>query len=472
MMKIWGKKYLQETDCLDFADRPGYFLLLSTADHAVSYSDKYLPKSNYIGVSRKERINFFHPKDNLRRPFRKIFLRYWNHPAWLTRQYVESCRTVKALKSEVDNWHGEVRPSVLGCLFLCYLQARYLPIRGINILRKTDAALQEFMADHCGYLSAEIIQALSFPEKSSVIMQEKEAILHAALHWRHDRKKTKLIASAKKIYRQFGACTMGWHNEAPRPLNYYIQQIKYWGSRQPEKVLAEMHIERKQSLRRRDKARMLVKRRHWPLRKLLAMMPYLKDAVKLQVNLANFYFMPVFAAMSKKYGVRIRDMWRMSVEEVFTMISSGQMPDQDVLIKRKGLYVYYSYKGRFEIFYGKKAKYFLSRFYQTSHSLKSGRVASPGLARGRVRIVRSQKDFPKFKKGNILVVNNTTPDFVPIMKKAAAIVAEEGGITAHVSIVSRELKIPCVIGVYKAMSVLKNGDRVEVDAERGVVRKL
>ena len=66
----------------------------------------------------------------------------------------------------------------------------------------------------------------------------------------------------------------------------------------------------------------------------------------------------------------------------------------------------------------------------------------------------------------------TTPDFVPAMRNAAAIVTDEGGVTSHAAIVSREMNKPCIIGTKIATQVFKDGDVVEVDAEKGVVRKL
>lgn len=70
------------------------------------------------------------------------------------------------------------------------------------------------------------------------------------------------------------------------------------------------------------------------------------------------------------------------------------------------------------------------------------------------------------EQGDILVVMNTSPDFVPIMKKAAAIVAEEGGITGHVSVVSREFGIPSVVGIKQITSIIQDGEIIEVDAEK------
>lgn len=101
-----------------------------------------------------------------------------------------------------------------------------------------------------------------------------------------------------------------------------------------------------------------------------------------------------------------------------------------------------------------------------------GMSAFAGIVRGKARYVLTQSDFPNFRSGEILIAPNTRPEYVTIMKKAGAIVTEEGGITSHAAIVSRELKIPAVVGVQGVLEAFKNGDRIEVDAERGIVRKL
>jgi len=102
----------------------------------------------------------------------------------------------------------------------------------------------------------------------------------------------------------------------------------------------------------------------------------------------------------------------------------------------------------------------------------AGQTAQPGVARGKVKIVIRSKDMKKMNKGDILVSIATDPDIVPAMKKAAAIVTEQGGITSHAAIVSRELGTPCVIGTKIATKVFKDGDMVEVDANKAVVRKI
>jgi len=101
-----------------------------------------------------------------------------------------------------------------------------------------------------------------------------------------------------------------------------------------------------------------------------------------------------------------------------------------------------------------------------------GQPANHGYARGVVKIIIRAKDMSKMNEGDVLVSIATDPDIVPAMKKASAIVTEQGGVTSHAAIVSRELGIPCVIGTKIVTKVFKDGDMVEVDANSGVVRKI
>ncbi|ABO50976.1 phosphoenolpyruvate synthase [Desulforamulus reducens MI-1] len=102
--------------------------------------------------------------------------------------------------------------------------------------------------------------------------------------------------------------------------------------------------------------------------------------------------------------------------------------------------------------------------------LVKGMAASPGIASGKVTIIRND-DISGVKEGDILVTIMTNPDMVPAMSKAAAIVTDEGGRTCHAAIVSRELGVPCIVGCKNATDVLKEGQEVTVDATRGVVYK-
>jgi pyruvate,water dikinase len=98
-----------------------------------------------------------------------------------------------------------------------------------------------------------------------------------------------------------------------------------------------------------------------------------------------------------------------------------------------------------------------------------GLGVSPGIASGVVKIVMEMKDIDKVEKGDILVTTMTSPDLVPTMSKCAAIITDSGGQTCHAAIVSREMRIPCVVGTLAATKVLKDGQEVTVDAYRGLI---
>lgn len=105
----------------------------------------------------------------------------------------------------------------------------------------------------------------------------------------------------------------------------------------------------------------------------------------------------------------------------------------------------------------------------TGEVLVRGLGASPGMATGRVRVLRSPQEGRELSPGEILVAPMTTPDWVPFMRRAAAIVTDSGGSTSHAAIVSRELGLPCIVGARKATTTLKTGELVTVDGRAGTV---
>jgi pyruvate,water dikinase len=95
--------------------------------------------------------------------------------------------------------------------------------------------------------------------------------------------------------------------------------------------------------------------------------------------------------------------------------------------------------------------------------------ASPGIGSGTAKVIHDISELSKVQKGDVLVTAMTTPDMVPAMERAVAIVTNEGGTTCHAAIVSRELGIPCIVGSGNATSVLQDGMKITVDAKTGVV---
>lgn len=104
-------------------------------------------------------------------------------------------------------------------------------------------------------------------------------------------------------------------------------------------------------------------------------------------------------------------------------------------------------------------------------TLVKGLPASPGIASGKVKYIANINEIARVEDGDVLVTVMTNPDMVPAMRRASAVVTDEGGRTCHAAIVSRELGIPCIVGAKTASSTLKEGMEVTVDATRGVVYK-
>jgi pyruvate, water dikinase len=101
--------------------------------------------------------------------------------------------------------------------------------------------------------------------------------------------------------------------------------------------------------------------------------------------------------------------------------------------------------------------------------LVSGLGASPGSGHGNVRVLRSPEEGSQLKNGEVLVAPMTSPDWVPTIRRASALVTDSGGVTCHAAIVSRELRIPCVVGTRTATQLLRTGELVTVDGSKGRV---
>ena len=106
---------------------------------------------------------------------------------------------------------------------------------------------------------------------------------------------------------------------------------------------------------------------------------------------------------------------------------------------------------------------------EKSKKVISGSIANTGKIKGIARVLNEYKDIYKVKKGDIIVATMTTPDYVSAMEKASGFITDEGGITCHAAILSREFDVPCIVGTLNATKEIKNGQKIELDAYNGKV---
>ncbi|MFA4834172.1 MAG: PEP-utilizing enzyme [Patescibacteria group bacterium] len=180
---------------------------------------------------------------------------------------------------------------------------------------------------------------------------------------------------------------------------------------------------------------------------------------------------------SEKFNIPLSQLELYTAEEWLDLHKKGIKISPNILKIRDKFCVFEIGNGNFELLTGNKLQKIIQRAVNSgkpgNKDIIQGTVVSKGgkaITRGKVKVILSPHQGSGFKKGGILVAPMTSPDFVPLMRKAAAIITDVGGLMSHAAIISRELNIPCIVGTKIATQVLKDGDLVEVDAERGVVR--
>ncbi len=180
--------------------------------------------------------------------------------------------------------------------------------------------------------------------------------------------------------------------------------------------------------------------------------------------------------IAKRYGYTKDELSVYQAKDILKLKKGKKLDKRKAREMFKEVVFYADTKRKIWKYYtGKKARAVMKKeLHEEFGEIKEikGMVASLGKAKGAVKIVQGIIEMHKMKKGDILVASMTKPEIVPAMRKASAIVTDEGGVTCHAAIVSRELGIPCIIGTKIASRVLKDNDLIEVDAEIGVVRIL
>lgn len=188
------------------------------------------------------------------------------------------------------------------------------------------------------------------------------------------------------------------------------------------------------------------------------------------LNRAQYLYVSHLKKMAKKRRLTYWQLLFCTRDEVV----KDNIPPKRELVARQKDYVIILEDGVGRCVSGAEADKIRSFLHEDVSGVKvvKGAIAFKGIVRGRARLIFGTDDFSRVKVGDIIITSMTNPHMIPIMKKAAAFVTNEGGITCHAAIVSRELGIPCVIGTKVATEVLRDGDQVEVNANHGVIKVL
>lgn len=196
------------------------------------------------------------------------------------------------------------------------------------------------------------------------------------------------------------------------------------------------------------------------------------------------FFGAFLSKIATQYGLNvISDIRFYRMQEIEDLVRSGTILEHDIIAYRRIATVLSRFDDRLTFLHGDEAVEFSRKFLDGSlpkDEEVTGIIANSGRARGPVKVINA--DYQNFElmrsaiaemqKGDVLVSVTTSPELMEACNKASAIITDLGGLLSHAAIVSRELGIPCIVGTQYASKIFKDGDLVEVDAEKGIVRKL
>ncbi|MDZ4244060.1 MAG: PEP-utilizing enzyme, partial [Candidatus Doudnabacteria bacterium] len=351
-----------------------------------------------------------------------------------------------------------------------------------NFTKKLKSYLYSVSADKEEAEGAFVV--LTTPSKRTIVADEREDFLYIYEKYRK-------FLNAKKITDDLKQ-DLAKHAEKWGHLGYiYAGNVEPFGQKHylgELFELAETGSNSKKILNNEKRRIKIVKKKQSQLYKKLKISPLyrrlfenakdfaLSKLIRRHAQLLNAYLLhhSLLPEIAKRLGISRYQLQFMLKEEVRDALLKEKL-DKKILPARLKHCVFYTEEGFEKVYLGsveQKLRHMVAQKIDKNIKELTGQTAQPGFAKGVVKIIFRAKDMAKFNKRDILVSVATDPDVVPIMKKAAAIVTEQGGITSHAAIVSRELGIPCIIGTKIATRVFKDGDLVEVDASKGVVRKL
>jgi len=191
---------------------------------------------------------------------------------------------------------------------------------------------------------------------------------------------------------------------------------------------------------------------------------------------SSYYVINLVKKIANQLEIRYSELLYLSAKEVVLSLQ-GKFDYHSCIAKRQENFVVFFDTNQDCILEAKEATEFLQKISILNRSAQEeseiiGKTGYGGKARGKAKIVKSEADNSKVEKGDILISMMTTPNFIPALEKASAFVTDEGGVTCHAAIIAREMKKPCVVGTKIATKVIKDGDYIEVDADKGSVKIL
>lgn len=266
----------------------------------------------------------------------------------------------------------------------------------------------------------------------------------------------------------------------PLEENYFKDAIEAL-SKGEKHLLKEIDRIKSEQQEREKKLKQLLKSIQAPknlidLVDLLQAYMFLRTYRKNVISKAHYLHLPLILEIGRRMKIG-HDITLVSYEEMIGFLKEGKNISKITLAKRKLGWAVIAFNGVIKIISGadevlevmEQLQIGNNPIPEPTHQILNGRPACRGKVIGKVKIIKNLRELSKLEKGDVLVTRMTTPDFVPALGKISAIVTDEGGVTCHAAIISREFGIPCIVGTGNATQILRDADEVEVNANDGVV---
>jgi len=311
-------------------------------------------------------------------------------------------------------------------------------------------------------------QILMTPLYQSFLNRETEELWNITK--KHKQNKIELAKAIKKHQNKYAWILFDYASLICDE-NYFLKKAKDYPKKPPKIINYDKLKKDKQNIIKKYK----IKPTYKYYLNILEDLFYLMDKKKEVLTQCHFIITSLYQEVANRLNISLDNIRWFLWEEVKQALIKNKKLSLKLAKQRRKLSATEYINGRALFLDLKKVDDLISNINKDEKSLIDqseikGISASSGITTGKICYLKSARENSKIKQGQILLVSNTTPDFMPAIQKAKAIITNEGGITCHAAVVSRELGIPCIVGTKIATKVLKDGDLVEVDANKGVVR--
>ncbi len=328
-----------------------------------------------------------------------------------------------------------------------------------------------------------VLFGLTKPEHISTTLLEKKAVIEASIKIKSG--KINIAQGSKQLTKKYGYLPVFAYGE-PWQTNHYENELREIIKRPLGKLFAEFEeLKNYTKIRNNDFNKIVDK---YKIKKVdlqlfidFSLALDTRNEAEYFVSFGSYFLLPLYQEISRRLFLTSTQVRLLTENELLNAITGKIKLDkiQNILDTRKKYFGWgfkKDFKTRINFSPEESEKLFehIESYVKPIQSSQKnvGTCASPGTAKGRVRILTSPEQNYKVKNGDILFTYATTTDYLPAMKCAAAIVTEVGGLTCHAAVVSREFGIPCIVALTNCMKNFKDGDLVEVDANKGNIRKI